>query len=243
MIAHLKRAPALPIACFVGEPTNMGVVIGHKSKRSLNVTVRGKTAHSSLAPQGVNAVEYAARLIVKIRDMNDRFAREGARDALYDVPFTTGHTGVVSGGTALNIVPESCVFEFEFRTIAADNINALVDEVVRYARERLEPEMKAVSPEAGITFEEKSEFPGLDTPAADDVVVLAKKLGRSNAHGKVAYGTEAGLFSAAGIPSVVIGPGSIEQAHKADEFIAVSELEKCGAFIDRLIAHCAEASN
>ncbi len=242
MIAHLKRAPALPIAGFVGEPTNMGVVIGHKSKRSLTVTVRGKTAHSSLAPQGVNAVEYAARLIVKIRDMNDRFAREGARDALYDVPFTTGHTGVVSGGTALNIVPESCVFEFEFRTIAADNINALVDEVVRYARERLEPEMKAVSPEAGITFEEKSEFPGLDTPAADDVVVFAKKLGRSNAHGKVAYGTEAGLFSVAGIPSVVIGPGSIEQAHKADEFIAVSELEKCGAFIDRLIAHCAEHS-
>src|SRR5260370_20955942 len=124
--------------------------------------------------------------------MNDSFAREGARDALYDVPFTTGHTGVVSGGTALNIVPESCVFEFEFRTIAADNIDALVDEVVRYARERLEPEMKAVSPEAGITFEEKSEFPRLDTPAPGHLGGLAQKLGPSNAHRKGAFGTAAG---------------------------------------------------
>jgi acetylornithine deacetylase len=242
MIARLQDAPVKPIACFVGEPTGMGVVIGHKSKRSLSVTVRGKTCHSSLAPQGVNAVEYAARLIVKIRDMSERFAREGARDPLYDVPFTTGHTGVVSGGTALNIVPDACAFEFEFRSIAADDIGALIDEVVTYARERLEPEMKAVSREAAITFEEKSGFPGLETAPADEAVVLAKRLAGANAHSKVAYGTEAGLFAAAGIPSVVIGPGSIDQAHKADEFVAVSELERCGAFIDRLIAHCAQAA-
>src|SRR5262249_44011970 len=239
IIARLRAAPIQPLCCIVGEPTLMSVVTGHKGKRSLRVTVRGKTCHSSLAPHGVNAVEYAARLIVKIRDINDRLGREGARDPLYDVPYTTGHTGVVSGGTALNIVPDACAFEFEFRTIAADDIDALVDEVVAYARERLEPEMKAVSPDASIAFEEKSGFPGLETPQAEDVVLLAKQLSGANAHGKVAYGTEAGLFSAAGIPSVVIGPGSIDQAHKADEFIAVSELERCGAFIDRLIAHCA----
>src|SRR5499427_4418957 len=232
MIARLERAEVKPAACFVGEPTEMGVVIGHKGKRSFRVTVHGKTCHSSLAPHGVNAVEYAARLIVKIRDMAERFAREGARDPLYDVPFTTGHTGIVNGGTALNIVPDACWFEFEFRTIAADDAGALVDEVVAYAR-TLEPEMKAIAPQAGITFEEKSEFPGLETPATAELVGLTKQLAGSADHAKVAYGTEAGLFAAAGIPSVVIGPGSIDQAHKADEFVAVDELERCGAFLDR----------
>ncbi len=240
MIARLKAAPVRPAGCFVGEPTRMGVVIGHKGKRSLRVTVRGQTCHSSLAPQGVNAVEYAARLIVKIRDMAERLAREGARDPLYDVPFTTGHTGVVSGGTALNIVPDTCWFDFEFRTIAADDADALVDEVVAYAR-TLEPEMKRIAPQAGITFEEKSAFPGLETPAGAELVGLTKALAGADDHAKVAYGTEAGLFAAAGIPAVVIGPGSIDQAHKADEFIAESELARCGTFIDRLLARCAGA--
>jgi acetylornithine deacetylase len=220
----------------------MGVVIGHKGKRSLRVTVRGQTCHSSLAPHGVNAVEYAARLIVKIRDMSERLAREGARDPLYDVPFTTGHTGVVNGGTALNIVPDVCTFEFEFRSIAADDVDALIDEVIAYGREELEPAMKAVAPQAGITFEDKSGFPGLETPASAELVGLAKELAEKSYHAKVAYGTEAGLFAAAGIPSVVIGPGSIDQAHKADEFVAVSELAKCGGFLDRLRERCQGAS-
>jgi acetylornithine deacetylase len=238
LIAHLQRAPVKPVGCFVGEPTEMAVVIGHKGKRSLRVDVRGRTCHSSLAPQGVNAVEYAARLIVKIRDIGERFAREGARDALYDVPYTTAHTGLVNGGTALNIVPDNCTFEFEFRTIAADDADALIEEVANYARKQLEPEMKAVSREAGITLEEKSGFPGLETPHMSEAVRLAKRLAGTDEHAKVAFGTEAGLFAQAGIPSVVVGPGSIDQAHKADEFIAVSELEQCCAFIDRLIAHC-----
>jgi acetylornithine deacetylase len=242
MIARLKSAPVRPAGCFVGEPTGMGVVIGHKGKRSLRVTVRGQTCHSSLAPQGVNAVEFAARLIVKIRDMAERFAREGARDPLYDVPFTTGHTGVVNGGTALNIVPDSCWFEFEFRTIAADDAGALIGEVMAYARDKLEPAMKAVAPQAGITFEEKSGFPGLETPASAELVGFTKQIAGADDHAKVAYGTEAGLFAAAGIPSVVIGPGSIDQAHKADEFVAESELAKCGAFLERLLARCAGAS-
>src|ERR1051326_4390551 len=241
MIARLKNAPVRPAGCFVGEPTSMGVVIGHKGKRSLRVTVHGQTCHSSLAPQGVNAVEYAARLIVKIRDMAERCAQKGARDPLYDVPFTTGHTGVVNGGTALNIVPDACWFEFEFRTIAADDAGALVGKFVAYAR-TLEPAMKSVAPQAGFTFEEKSEFPGLETPAGAELVGFTKELMGARDVGKVAYGTEAGLFAAAGIPSVVIGPGSIDQAHKADEFVAESELAKCGAFIDRLLARCTGAA-
>src|SRR5947208_895624 len=147
MIAKLPQRPARPIACFVGEPTLMDVVIGHKAKRSFKVIVRGRTCHSSLAPLGVNAVEYAARVIAKIRDISDRLAREGARDDLYDVPFTTGHTGYLHGGTALNIVPDIATFEFEFRTIAADKSSDLVKEVIDYAKTVLEPEMKAVAPE------------------------------------------------------------------------------------------------
>jgi acetylornithine deacetylase len=238
LIARLEKAAVKPVACFVGEPTEMTVVIGHKGKRSFRVDVHGRTCHSSLAPQGVNAVEYAARLIVNIREMADRLARDGARDPLYDVPFTTTHTGVVDGGTALNIVPDACRFLFEFRMIAADNVDALAGEVMAYARDRLEPDMKGVAPEASIAFDTISEFPGLETPPALDVVALAKTLAKRNDHRKVAYGTEAGLFALAGIPTVVIGPGSIEQAHKADEYIATSELDACGSFIDRLIAHC-----
>jgi acetylornithine deacetylase len=239
MIAKIPERPARPIACFVGEPTEMDVVIGHKAKRSFKVVVHGRTCHSSLAPLGVNAVEYAARVIAKIRDVSDRMAKQGVRDDLYDVPFTTGHTGYLHGGTALNIVPDVATFEFEFRTIAADKSSDLVKEVIDYAREVLEPEMKAVAPEAGFDFQDRSEFAGLDTAPDADITLLAKQLSGRNSHAKVAYGTEGGLFSQAGVPTVVIGPGSIDQAHKADEFIKVSELEKCGAFLDRLIALCA----
>src|SRR5262249_58666833 len=126
--ARLGDAPAKRAGCCVGEPTQMAVVMGHRARRSLRVTVRGKPCHSSLAPLGVNAVEYAARLIVKIRDIADRLAREGARDELYDVPFTTAHSGTVRGGSALNIVPDACTFEFEFRSIAVDSLDALVGE-------------------------------------------------------------------------------------------------------------------
>ena len=239
MIAKIPERPARPIACFVGEPTEMDVVIGHKAKRSFKVVVHGRTCHSSLAPLGVNAVEYAARVIAKIRDISDRMAKQGVRDDLYDIPFTTGHTGYLHGGTALNIVPDIATFEFEFRTIAADKSSDLVKEVIDYAKNVLEPEMKAVAPEAGFDFEDRSEFAGLDTAENAEITLLAKQLSGRNSHSKVAYGTEGGLFSQAGIPTVVCGPGNIDQAHKADEFIKIAELEKCGAFLDRLIALCA----
>jgi acetylornithine deacetylase len=239
VIAKIPERPARPIACFVGEPTEMDVVIGHKAKRSFKVVVHGRTCHSSLAPLGVNAVEYAARVIAKIRDISDRMAKQGVRDDLYDIPFTTGHTGYLHGGTALNIVPDIATFEFEFRTIAADKSSDLVKEVIDYAKTVLEPEMKAVAPEAGFDFEDRSEFAGLDTSESAEITLLAKQLSGRNSHSKVAYGTEGGLFSQAGIPTVVCGPGNIDQAHKADEFIKVIELEKCGQFLDRLIALCA----
>ncbi|WP_428696248.1 acetylornithine deacetylase [Stappia sp.] len=235
LIEHLIATHPLPRACFVGEPTEMQVVIGHKAKRSYRAIVTGRTCHSSLAPEGVNAVEHAARLIVKIREMGLELA-EGPSDPLYDVPVTTSHTGTVSGGTALNIVPDRCELAFEFRVLPGEDGDALVGEVMRFAREEIEPEMQARAPETGIAFEQISSFPGLDTAADAEVTRLAKRLAGRNDHAKVAYGTEGGRFVEIGaIPTVVVGPGSIGQAHKADEFIEVSELVKCETFLDRLI--------
>jgi acetylornithine deacetylase len=235
LIRKLIETVAMPRACFVGEPTEMQVIVGHKAKRSYKAIVTGRTCHSSLAPQGVNAVDYAAMLALKVREMGKTLA-SGMSDDLYDVPVTTAHTGILQGGTALNIVPDRAELSFEFRALPAEDVDALVDEVMRYAREELEPEMQAIAPETGIAFEQISSFPGLDTEIDAEVTRLAKRLAGRNDHAKVAYGTEGGRFVEIGqVPTVVIGPGSIEQAHKADEFIAVSELAKCEAFLDKVL--------
>ena len=239
MVEWLRDSPLQPEACFVGEPTQMGVVVGHKSKRSVRVRVRGKTCHSSLAPLGVNAAEYAARLVAEIARMREWLATDGPQDPLYDVPYSTPHVGVLRGGTALNIVPDEAEIVFEIRTIGADDPAALVDRGIAYARDELEPRMRAVDPDSGIDFDVFGAVVGLDTPPGDPVVTLAKSLAGRNDHSKVAFGTEGGLFQTiAGVPTVVIGPGSIDQAHKADEWIALSELETCGRFVERVIATC-----
>jgi acetylornithine deacetylase len=238
LAAWIGGRAVTPEACFVGEPTGMGVVIGHKGKRSVRAAVRGATCHSALAPRGVNAVEWGARLVAEIRRIGDRLAAEGPRDELYDVPHSTGHVGVFRGGTALNIVPDEAEIVFEFRTIAADDPDALVAEVVEHARAVLEPAMRAVVPSAGFSFDTYAGFPGLDASPDAAIVTLAKSLAGRNDHAKVAFGTEAGLFDGAGMPTVIIGPGSIEQAHKADEWIETAELERCATFVERLIERC-----
>ncbi|WP_029029384.1 acetylornithine deacetylase [Salinarimonas rosea] len=236
LVARLADKRVRPLACFVGEPTTMGVVIGHKGKRSVSVTVRGHTVHSSLAPHGVNAVEFAALLVAKIRAVADRFAAEGARDALYDVPYSTAHVGVLRGGTALNIVSDRAEILFEVRAIGADDPDAVLAEIEAYAREALEPRMTAVRDGTGFSFTTYAGFPGLDTAPEAEVVTLAKRLAGRNEHSKVAYGTEAGLFSQiGGIPTVVIGPGDIAQAHQANEWVAASELAACGRFLGEVV--------
>jgi len=235
----LAEWPVKPLGCFVGEPTDMDVVVGHKGKRSVRVEITGKTGHSSLAPNFVNAAEYGARLTTFISDIGRELASGGARDELYDMPHSTAHVGVLRSGTQLNIVPDQCVLDFEFRVVAADDADALVDRVKAFAETELVPAMQAVAPETGIVFTDLSEIPGLDTDPSEDIIVVAKRLAGRNAHSKVAYGTEGGLFTKmAGIPTVVIGPGRIDRAHKADEFVLLSELDQCCGFLDRLIAEC-----
>jgi len=238
-LRQMAAWPVRPRACIVGEPTGMQVVTGHKSKRSIRATVRGRTGHSSLAPGFVNAVEYAARLTVFISDIGRDFAASGAVDPLYDVGHSTAHVGVSRGGTQLNIVPDEAVFDFEFRTIREDDAEALVERVAAFAREMLEPAMRAVHPDTGIDFEVVSSVDGLDTAPEEDVVAFAKSLAMRNDHAKVAFGTEGGLFrTMAGIPTVVIGPGDIDRAHKADEYIERAELAAGTAFVERLVDRC-----
>jgi acetylornithine deacetylase len=235
-LERLKQFPVMPKGCVIGEPTSMQVTTAHKGKKSVRCHVHGHECHSSLAPQGVNAVEYAAEVIAHLKGMARRFASEGPFDHDYDVPYTTIHTGIVHGGTALNIVPKDCRFDFEFRYLPGEDPEKLLADVQRFAETKLAPEMKAVTAEAGFTWQQISAFPGLDTKDGEEIAVLAKALALSNATVKVAFGTEAGLVQQAGIPTVVCGPGSIEQAHKPDEFVAISQLVQCEAFMDRLVA-------
>ena len=229
-----------PEGCFVGEPTEMQPVIAHKAKRSMRAFFNGKSVHSSLSPDGVNAVSYAARLVAWIDALTPEMNLNPG-DALFDVPVSTAHVGVFSGGTALNIVPAQAQVDFEFRTLPGEDADARVA-AARDVIAGLDAEMAARDPACGARLEMLAAFPGLDTPEDAPITRLAKRLAGRNDHAKVAYGTEAGLFAErAGIPTVVIGPGSIGEAHKPDEFIARAELDKCTRFLDRLIEHCSTA--
>lgn len=235
LLADLAREGIRPAGCIIGEPTSMQPVIAHKGKRAYRCCVRGKEAHSALTPQGVNAIEYAARLIVYIRNVADRMRDLESRDNRFDVPFTTLQTGVIRGGTAGNIVPRDCELHFEFRYLPGADPDALESEIRDYATRVLEPEMKRIDPAAGFVFETKAEIPGLDTRDDDRITSLAQALSQNRTASKVAYATEGGLFQLAGIPSIICGPGSIEQAHRPNEYIALEQVAMCEAFMERLL--------
>lgn len=239
MLREVAKKKIRPLGTFIGEPTQMQVIIGHKGKHGVRATFRGLARHSSIAPDGVNAIEYAAELIVEIRRRAVQLAAARSTDSLYDVPHSTLLTSIVHGGAALNIVPDTCTVDFECRGIGITESREVTDAIVAWAKAELEPAMKTQHPECGIDFEEILDYPALDTAADAAIVTLAKSLAGRNDHAKVAFGTEASLFaSIADIPSVVIGPGSIAQAHTPDEFVEMAELERCAGFVERLIAHC-----
>ena len=235
LLADLARNGIAPGGCIVGEPTGMQPVIAHKGKRAYKCCFHGREAHSALTPQGVNAIEFAARLVVHVRGIADRMRAGGPRDDGFDVPFTTLQTGVIRGGTAGNIVPRECELHFEFRYLPGTDPDALEREIKGYAEHVLLPEMRAVDPATAITFETKAEIPGLDMAEQDRLTELAKALSRNASVSKVAYATEGGLFQRAGIPAIICGPGSIEQAHKPNEFIALEQVALCESFIERLL--------
>jgi acetylornithine deacetylase len=239
IIARLKDAPVRPGACIVGEPSLMQPVVSHKGKRSLRCRVHGLESHSALAHQGVNAVEAAAEIIAYLKGMARRKRAEGPFDPGFAPPYTTVHTGVISGGTALNIVPRECSFDFEFRNIPGEDPGALLAEVKRHAETALLPEMHRVSAATGIVFEERNAVEGLDIAADHALVALAQSLTGSNSVGKVSFCAEAGLFQQAEIPTVICGPGSIDVAHKPNEYVAVDQVRQCERFMRRLMDHLA----
>ncbi len=236
LLADLEDLPVKPRLCIVGEPTGMKVVAGHKGKRNFRCEVHGKECHSSLVADGVNAVEAAAELIAHIKQMQRDIRRDGPFDSAYEPPYTTLHTGVIEGGRALNIVPAHCQFEFEIRALPVQDPDDLTERITSFARDRLEPEMKAVHAGAGFDFTVMNDTDGFDLDDDDEAVKLVTDLTGDNRTGRVSFGTEAGLFNRAGIPTVVCGPGFIEQAHKPDEFISLDQLAQGEAFLRRLMA-------
>lgn len=242
LLAELAAAGIKPAACIVGEPTHMEAVRAHKGKLSYRCHVRGFECHSSLAPRGVNAVENAAAMIAHLVAMGRRFAAEGPFDREFDIPHTTVHVGTIQGGTALNIVPRDCRFDFEFRHLPGEDPEAMLRAAQGFAARELEPAMRAVHADTGFRWEKLSSFPAANTSEDAEIVSLAKRATGRNSAGKVAFGCEAGLYDAAGIPTVICGPGHIDQAHKPDEFVSLAQLAECEAFLRRVAAHAAGAA-
>jgi len=230
LITDLVQAGIRPDSCIVGEPTLMRPVIAHKGKKSYRCTVKGAAGHSAYAPHCVNAVEYAAEAVAFLKGLARRHSARGPYDQAFDVAHTTVHTGVMHGGTALNVIPHECTFDFEFRHLPGDDPDRLLEEFNRYVGSTLEPEMRRVDPGAGFVIEPMSGIPMLDTPAESEVVALAQELAGTHEFGKVSFGTEASQFQQAGIPTVICGPGSIHQAHKPNEFVTLEQIAKCEAF-------------
>ena len=237
MLADLAARGLSPRGCIVGEPTSMNTVVGHKAGAVYSCTVSGLEVHSSLAPQGVNAVEYASRLVNRIAEIAERMAQEERRHDGYEVPYSTMQTGVIGGGHAANIVPAACTFRFDIRTLPWTDPEALITEVRDFAETALLPRMHTIAPNAAIEIVRIGHVPGF---AIDDDAPLTRyvqRLNRSNAAPRhVTFGSEAGLFQARAIPAVICGPGSISQAHKPDEFISLEQLALCEDFMDRLAA-------
>jgi acetylornithine deacetylase len=224
-----------PQFCIVGEPTLLRPAIGHKGKTALAATCRGHAAHSATPARGVNAIYMATELIDKIRARQSAIEASGAHDPGYDVPYTTLHVGVVRGGTVLNIVPSHCDLEFEIRNLPEDDAGKIVAGFHADAA-AITSSVSRNDVDVGIDLEVTNEYPPLDTPADSEVVALVVALTGQQERIKVGFGTEGGLFSERlGVPTVVCGPGSIDQAHKPDEFIERDQLRRCDAMMDALL--------
>ena len=234
LIRDLQDNNIRPAGCVVGEPTSMQPIIAHKGTHRLRCSVHGREAHSSYVTHGVNAIEYAARLVVFIRQIADRLAQTEMRDYGFTVPYSTLSTGVIHGGIAANVVPKDCVFQFDMRTLPNTQPEALYQEIREFAQS-LTREMRAVDQESGIDLEWLSQTVGLAAAETDAIVQWAMQLSRKDQVGKVSYGTEAGLFQKMGVPSVICGPGDIAQAHRPNEFVTLEQLAQCEKFIDRML--------
>lgn len=233
LIADLRDAGLAPTHCIVGEPTGMVPALAHKGVHRWRCCVKGRAAHSSQTPKAVNAIEAAARVVARLADMADGWRAQGPNFPGFEVPCTTAAVGVMHGGIADNVVPEDAHFHYEFRDIPGSDVDAMQRALTDYAAS-LEPAMKAVDPATGFRFDTLCSMPAFQAAPQDPAVRLVQGLLRTQQTALVGFGTEAGLFQRAGIPTVVCGPGWIDQAHQADEYVALDQLAACERLFEAL---------
>ncbi len=233
MIAEFGKTLPKPHTVIVGEPTSMRVVDAHKGPVRWQVEVTGRAAHSSMAHLGVNAITYAARLIAELDRMAAQL-RLTTRNDRFDPPYATLQVTRLDGGTASNIIPVFCRFGFDVRAMPGTDVAGIEKRIRTFAETQCLPEMRAVAPEADITFTRANTVPPFEAVAGSAARTLALKLTGSNETHTVSYATEAGLFQDAGSAAIVCGPGDIVQAHTANEWVAESELAACSAFLASL---------
>jgi acetylornithine deacetylase len=224
-----------PKLCIVGEPTMLRTALGHKGKSAFTATCKGRAAHSANPGRGVNAIHLACDLVGTLRRQQELLAAADLRDPAYEVPYSTVHVGTIQGGTVLNIVPPRCELEFEIRNLPVENASGIAAQIRSQAEQLC---AHYADRDAQIDLAVTNQYPGLETPADSPVVALLGALTGERSTFKVGFGSEAGLFSGElGIPTAVCGPGSIDQAHKPDEFISRDQLQRCDAMMDALLQH------
>ena len=233
MIDAFGEALPRPRLVIVGEPTNMRVIDAHKGPVRWQVEVMGRAAHSSMAHLGVNAVSYAMQLIGELHRIETDL-KISARDPRFDPPYATLQVTRIEGGTATNIVPVSCAFAFDVRSVPGLDVGAIERRLRTFAETACLPEMRRIAPEANISIIRANDVPPFAVKADSEIVPLALKLAHQNDTHAVSYATEAGLFQDAGCQSIVCGPGNIAEAHTANEWIAESEIQNCMGFLHRL---------
>jgi acetylornithine deacetylase len=237
IIEHMTKTLPSQRAVFVGEPTEMGVVGSHKGSAGLLTTVIGKACHSSRPTHGVNAIFHAMDLIAELRGYANELRSAPDDDSPFELPYTTVSVGVIYGGTARNAVPGDCAFQWDIRATKAGVVNQLVDRFKAFADTKVVPVMKKGFAEASVATSVAYDVPPFAPAVASNAETLAKRFSDRNDVGTANYGSEAGIFQAAGMPTIICGPGRDTEAHITDEWIAVEQLERCVGFIDRLIDH------
>jgi acetylornithine deacetylase len=233
LLADLAKAEIKPALAIVGEPTDMKVVGAHKAGAVIHTHCHGREGHSSAPDKGANAVMMAGEFVAFLDAFGEELKRD--RDPFFDPPYTTLQANMISGGTAVNILARDALVTWEYRALPDRDAEAVLARVRAHAAEAILPKYRAHAPDARIETVLQASYPGLVLDPESPAIALARDTLGANAVESVAYGTEAGLFQRAGIPAVVCGPGSIEQAHKADEFVALAQLELCEKFLRRVI--------
>ena len=235
LIDRLQDIEVKPELAIIGEPTSMQPCIAHKGKTAAHCHCSGVAAHSALTNQGLNAIYLATEMIAEIRKLQTDIIQQRQHDNDFAVPFTTLHVGTIQGGTILNIVPNKCSFTFEIRNLGSDNPDELIEQL-NFKAQQIANRYRDQFASAGINIEVYNQYPALDIAADNHAVHYVKSLSNNTQHGKLAFGTEGGLFqSRLGIPSIVCGPGSMDQGHKPDEFIEQQQLAECDAMLHRLL--------